>query len=292
MTWLVGNKGMLGTQVECLLREDRRGFFATDRECDITNLEALRLFARGKKIDWIVNCSAYTAVDKAESEPDAAFLVNAVGPSNLARTARECGARLIHISTDYVFDGNKEGPYTEEDSPCPANTYGKSKAEGEKLLRETTDAFFIFRAAWMYGRRGVNFVSTMLRLFKERDTISVVDDQWGTPTYAVDLAAVLLKIIAMDSERYGIYHFTNDGTTSWYRFAVELLRQATESAMIDSRCLLRPINSADYPTRAVRPRNSVLSKEKIKRELGIEGRAWEKALSAHLQELSGERGRR
>jgi dTDP-4-dehydrorhamnose reductase len=177
MIWLIGKRGMLGREVEALLDRQKRDYIATGVEVDITDIEQLKEFAANKPVSWIINCSAYTAVDKAEDEPEEAFKINADGSSNISKTAAYKNARLIHISTDYVFDGTKKGAYLETDLPNPINIYGKSKLKGETNITETTKAYFIIRTAWLYGKNGNNFVRTMLRLFKEKLEVNVVADQ-------------------------------------------------------------------------------------------------------------------
>ena len=198
MIWLVGSKGMLGAEVEALLKERGMRHVATDRDVDVTKSEAIKRFLSSlgpEQPEWIINCAAYAAVDLAEDESDAAFAVNAAGPLNLAGAAQRAGAALVHISTDYVFSGEKGADYEEDDEPAPVNTYGKSKLEGEIAVRGTVERHFIIRSAWMYGKNGKNFVSTMLRLFQERREVRVVCDQTGNPTYAHDLAQILLMIV-------------------------------------------------------------------------------------------------
>lgn len=224
MIWLIGNKGMLGTDVEILLKKEGMDYIASDQEIDITNVEELQKFAQSKPITWIINCAAYTAVDKAEDEPELAFKINSDGPQNIAEIANQKSAKLIHISTDYVFDGIKEDAYTEADAPNPLGVYGASKLLGEENIQNNLNEYFILRTAWLYGKNGNNFVYTMLRLFKERDEISVVDDQYGSPTYVQDLAVAILAIIHFNSDAYGIYHFTNEGKITWYDFAREIHR--------------------------------------------------------------------
>ena len=222
MIWLIGNKGMLGSDVERILLEMRKDYIASDMDVDITNIRELKKYVGAGEIEWIINCAAYTPVDKAEDEPEMAFKVNAEGPLNLAKIAIEKGAKLIHISTDYVFDGEKESPYTEEDTPNPTGIYGKSKLEGEKIIKSLIQNYFILRTAWLYGKNGNNFVRTMLRLLNEKEVIKVVSDQWGSPTYTKDLADVILTIVGNKGDHYGIYHFTNEGKTNWYEFAKEI----------------------------------------------------------------------
>ena len=260
MIWLIGNKGMLGSDVENLLRKHDIDHETSDLEIDITDIDCLRKFSDEKRIDWVINCAAYTAVDRAEDEPDRAFKINADGASNIAEIAREKGAKLIHISTDYVFDGKKEEAYTENDPPRPIGVYGKSKHQGEENIRKTTDKYFIIRTAWLYGKNGSNFVHTMLRLFGERETVKVVSDQWGSPTYTGDLAGSIIKIIAEDSGNYGVYNFTNEGKTNWYEFAVEIYKKAKNYRLLEKDVEIVPIGTAEYPTKAKRPKKSYLIK--------------------------------
>jgi len=284
--WLIGNRGMLGSEVDRLFAGSGVSLVATDRDCDITDIQALRSVAAAHRPRWIVNCSAYTAVDKAEDESDLAFRINADGVENIGKVAAENGANVVHISTDYVFDGTKEGAYTEEDPVNPLGVYGRSKAEGERRLLQATERSFIIRTAWLYGMQGSNFAFTMLRLFRERESIRVVDDQWGSPTYAPDLAHVITGIVEGDSTAYGIYHFTNEGRTSWHEFARAILREASAAGLADGRCRIDPIPTEQYPTKARRPKNSFLSKDKIRSQLGIEVRPWEAGLRDFFGELS------
>jgi dTDP-4-dehydrorhamnose reductase len=212
---------------------------------------------------------------------------------NISKIATEKQAKLIHLSTDYVFDGEKNMPlsYTEDDKTEPINIYGESKLAGESEIKETLKKYFILRTAWLYGRGGKNFVSTMLKLFKEKEEIKVVSDQWGSPTYTVDLAEVILKMINNDSDKFGIYHFTNEGVTNWYEFAREIYRKSKKLGIIDSNkeIEIRGIETKEYPTPAQRPKWSWLSKEKIKRELSLDIRNWEDALTDFLSFLSSQR---
>lgn len=283
MIWLIGNKGMLGREVEALLEKEGLTYIASDQEIDITNLDELRIFSADKSISWVINCAAYTAVDKAEDEPDLAFKINADGPNNIAEIAKNKGAKLIHISTDYIFDGTKVGAYVETDPPHPLGVYGQSKYQGEVNIAETLSEFFIIRTAWLYGKQGNNFVFTMLRLFKERDEVSVVGDQWGSPTYAPDLAAVILEIIRLNSDVYGIYNFTNEGKITWYDFAHEIHRiySLTQNSKLKTKNL-KSILTKDYPTKAQRPQNSYLSKDKIIKTFNISPRNWEVALNEFM----------
>jgi len=293
MIWLIGNKGMLGNDVEKLLIERGLVYWASDKEIDISDYKALEKFGKDKKIKWVINCAGYTKVDKAEEEIDEAFKLNKDGVRNIAIFSEKKQIRLIHISTDYVFDGRQKGEgdaaaYTEDDKTHPINIYGKSKLAGEKEIKKMLEGYFIIRTAWLYGYQGNNFVSTMLRLFKEKEAIKVVDDQWGSPTYTVDLAGAVLKIIEDDSVKYGIYHFTNKGVTNWYKFARAIYSKARKLNLISTgkKVVLKAIKTEEYPTAAARPRNSILSKEKIKKEFNLDIRDWKEALTEYLNFLS------
>jgi dTDP-4-dehydrorhamnose reductase len=290
MIWLIGNKGMLGQGVEKLFKGKRLSYLASDKEVDITNYPILQEFTKNIELAWIINCSGYTEVDKAEKEIEKAFQINRDGVRNISKIALEKQAKLVHISTDYVFDGEKDMPlsYMEDDKTEPINIYGESKLAGEREIKENLEEYFIIRTAWLYGIGGKNFVSTMLKLFKEKEEIRVVSDQWGSPTYTVDLAEVILKSINHDSNNFGIYHFTNEGVTNWYEFAREIYRKSKKLGIIDSNkeVEIRAIETKEYPTPAQRPKCSLLSKEKIKRELSLDIRNWEDALEDFLSFLS------
>jgi len=291
MVWLIGNKGMLGNDVEKLLKERRLTYWASDKEVDIDDYKALEKFGKDKKIEWIINCSGYTKVDKAEEEIDEAFRINKDGVRNIALFSAKKQIRLIHISTDYVFDGRQEEStvaYKENDKTNPINIYGKSKLAGEEEIKKILKKYFIIRTAWLYGLQGNNFIYNMLRLFKERDVVKVVGDQWGSPTYTADLAGAILKIIEDDSVSYGIYHFTNEGVANWYEFARTIYRKAKRLGLIkdNKKVEIQPIKTEDYPTAARRPGYSVLSKEKIKREFDLKIRDWDEALEDFLSTLS------
>jgi dTDP-4-dehydrorhamnose reductase len=293
MIWLIGNKGMLGNDVEKLLKERGLIYWASDKEVDISDYKALEKFGKDKKIKWVINCAGYTKVDKAEEEIDKAFKINKDGARNIALFSAKRQIRLIHISTDYVFDGWQETSfvYSEDDKTHPVNIYGKSKLAGEQEIKKILEEYFIVRTAWLYGLQRNNFVYTMLRLFKERDLVKVVEDQWGSPTYTADLTGAILKIIENDSVSYGIYHFTNEGMTNWYEFAQTIYKKAKRLGLIEysKKVEIQSIKTEDYPTAARRPRYSVLSKEKIKREYNSKIRDWDKALEDFLVSLKEER---
>jgi dTDP-4-dehydrorhamnose reductase len=292
MIWLVGCRGMLGTEMADLLQTRGHAFTATDVEVDITHSEAPAAFLASRgldRLDWIVNCAAYTAVDAAEDEPGKAFAVNETGVANLCAAARRTGAALLHVSTDYVFDGSKEGEYVEEDAPNPLGVYGLSKLRGELVVASSLARHVIVRTAWLYGRHGKNFVDTMLRLFRERDGASVVDDQRGNPTYVRDFAKAILAIVEKGCPPNGTFHFSGAGATTWYGFAQEIRAQAVARGVANPSVQVRPITTAQYPTRARRPANSTLSKEKIRGTYGIVARDWRAALAEWFDRGDDER---
>ena len=294
MIWLIGNKGMLGTELSMLLEKSGLPFVGTDSEVDITDTAALKKFAENRSIGWIINCAAYTAVDKAEDDVDNCRRLNALGAGNIAACAKSIDARLIHISTDYVFDGKgiaaagtDPRPYREDDATNPIGVYGLTKRDGELTVLENNPRSYIIRTAWLYGKHGNNFVATMLRLMKERDEVKVVNDQRGSPTWTFNLASTVLAFIkAVDSDKnipFGIYHFTDEGNITWFDFAKEIYRQGREQGRITKDCAVKPCTSAEYPAKVKRPAYSVLDKSKIKTALGIEIPAWEKSLKEFLK---------
>jgi len=280
---------MLGTELSEVLDAAGLEWAGSGREVDIRDLDALRAWlaapggGNGRKLDWIVNCAAYTDVDKAEDEEELAQSINAAGTGNIAAVASETGAKLVHISTDYVFRGDGMRPYQETERVDPAGAYGRTKAEGEALVTKSCPRSFILRTAWLYGRHGPNFVHTMLKLMRERDSISVVADQYGTPTWAHDLSQAILAIIKINSDDYGIYHYTNAGQITWFDFAVEIQAQSRKLGLLDRACEVRAITSDRYPVKAKRPAWSVLSKDKIKTVFGIEPPEWKERLRIFLE---------
>jgi dTDP-4-dehydrorhamnose reductase len=242
---------------------------------DIRRPQELRDFASGKRIAWIVNCAAYTAVDRAEDEPERALDVNAAGVENLSRLAAELGARLIHFSSDYVFAVDQDKPYREDAPPRPLSRYGWSKWQGEIRLVAHLDAFFLFRISWLYGVHGPNFVHTMLQILREREAARVVNDQFGSPTYAAGLAENIARLIGSGSDRYGIYHYCDNGGISWFDFASGIMELALEFGMITKKIPLQAVPTSAFPTAAVRPRYSVLDSGKVVRELGFQVRDWQ-----------------
>jgi dTDP-4-dehydrorhamnose reductase len=285
MVWLIGYKGMLGSDVEGVLAKSGIDYTATDADVDIANIDALRLHIREANVSWIINCAAYTAVDKAEDEQERAFLINGEGVKNIATVAREKNAVVIHISTDYVFDGLKKDAYRESDRADPRSVYGKSKLSGESHIVNILCQYYILRTSWLFGKKGNNFVYTMLGLFNTKDTISVVSDQRGSPTFTEDLASLIIHIIRTNAGEFGIYHYSNEGATTWFEFAREIYAKAKSSGLINRNVAIEPISTSAYGGRAQRPLNSVMSKEKIKSVFNISIPTWDNALDRFLAKI-------
>lgn len=280
---VTGANGQLGNELQAIAPQFpfSQFLFVTKEELNIGNFnDPIKYFA-GHSIDYCINCAAYTAVDKAETESETVFLVNADAIAILAKICCKNNTQLIHISTDYVFDGTSKQPYKETDTTCPVSVYGKSKLQGEDLAIQHCPSAIIIRTAWLYSSFKNNFVKTMLRLMKEKDSINVVSDQFGCPTYAADLALVIMQIIQSDKskENPGIYHYTNAGTTSWYEFAVAIKN------LSGSSCAVNPITTAQYPTPAKRPGYSVLDTTKIKETFAVSIPNWEESLEKCLSLL-------
>ena len=288
MIWLIGAQGMLGQEIAKELEEQNLPFLATDLDVDITDVDALRNFAAGRGIGWILNAAAYTAVDKAEHEEDKATAVNAQGPACIGRVAREIDATVIHFSTDYVFDGTKKGSYVETDPVNPVSAYGRTKLAGEIALRQATGKCFIFRISWLYGEHGGNFVATMLRLFKEKKSLGVVADQLGAPTWTKSLAQNIVQLInnqdVSNGDKFGIYHYSDDAFISWYDFAVAIYEEALQCGLLSQQVEIKPINTIDYPTPAQRPANSSFDKTKVQ-TLGFLVPPWRDNLRTYLNDL-------
>ena len=246
-------------------------------DLDITNTQQLESYFLKNEFDYCINCAAYTAVDLAEEQSDLAYAVNAEGPKYLAEVCQKHQVTLIHISTDFVFDGQKRIPYLETDAPNPLSVYGASKLQGERSIQETTEAYFIIRTSWLYSEYGKNFIKTMLSLSETLNEISVVSDQIGSPTYAGDLAEVLIQIVLSSSTNYGVYHYSNSGTISWYDFAVEIFKQFGKTIEV------KPIKTKDYPTAAKRPKFSALNTIKIENNFDCTIKDWQRSLNKVLQ---------
>ncbi|MCD6310845.1 MAG: dTDP-4-dehydrorhamnose reductase [Elusimicrobia bacterium] len=281
--WLTGNKGMLGSEIEKLLIKSGSDFVSSDLEVDISDRGEVEKFLGDKKIKWIINAAAYTDVDGAESDKGTAFLINAEAVKNLAEIAAARSAGIVHISTDYVFGGKKEEGYTEVDETSPINTYGMSKLKGENYIRDILPEHYIIRTSWLYGAGGKNFVFTMMDLFNKRDEIKVVSDQRGSPTYAVDLAEAVMRIISREDPRYGIYNFSNEGSCSWWEFARTIYGIGRRLGLLKKDVNILPVDTSAFPLPAARPAYSLLIKDKIKNELGVTVRNWDDALEDFMR---------
>ena len=292
MIWLIGCKGMLGMEIARQLTENNMEFAGTGRDVDVTSAQELADFAKGKNISYIINCSAYTAVDKAESDVELAKRLNEAGTRNIATLAKKIHARLIHISTDYVFDGKGTEPYTEESPVAPIGVYGKTKAAGEDAVKQILDEYYIIRTAWLYGWTGRNFVYTMIKAINANSKIKVVNDQKGSPTFAGDLADIIIRIIKKQGVPFGTYHCTDIGEITWWDFANEIKKQGVEFGLIENKdCDIIPCTTEEYPTPAKRPQYSVLNKDKIQKALGITLPLWNDSLSFFLKSGLFDKGR-
>lgn len=254
-------------------------FFPVESEANILDKEALKKIFETHKPAWIINCAAYTAVDKAEDEIELARKINKIGAENLSDVCDEYGSVFIHTSTDFVFKGDKATPLNEDDIAEPINVYGLTKLEGERAVTSKLEKYFILRTSWLYSEYGNNFVKTMLRLGSERDELKIIADQVGTPTYAMDLAECILNIISTNSNAYGLYHYSNEGVASWYDFAKAIFD------ISGSKVKALPISTWEYPTRAARPAYSVMNKAKIKQTFNIEIPYWRDSLITCIGKL-------
>ena len=282
---VTGSNGQLGSEIKSISSDYSYNFFFTDRNnIDITSKDSIRNFCQTNSINVIINCAAYTAVDKAESDMENADLVNRKAVKKLSIVAKELNIKLIHISTDYVFDGKNFKPYVEEFQTNPQSIYGKTKLDGENELRDINPLnSIIIRTSWVYSYYGNNFVKTMLRLAKEKEELGVIFDQIGTPTYAAHLAIAILDIIPqIENSKVEIYNYSNEGVLSWYDFAKEIMKMAKLN------CKINPIETYQYPTPAKRPHFSLLNKSKIKQKFNIEIPYWKDGLDDCLKRL-GER---
>lgn len=279
---ITGCNGQLGNEIQKLEKVNPQHiFFNTDvAELDITNQLAIDQFIQENKIDGIINCAAYTAVDKAESNKQLCTALNAEAPAYLAMSIEKRGGWLVQVSTDYVFDGTKHTPYVETDTPCPDSVYGSTKLAGEIAVQKLCKKTMIIRTAWLYSTFGNNFVKTMIRLGKEKSELGVIFDQIGSPTYARDLAVAIMTAVNKGIIP-GTYHFSNEGVISWYDFTKAIHRIAGING-----CHVKPLHTAEYPTPANRPHYSVLDKTKIKDTYGIEVPYWEESLQECITELT------
>ena len=282
---VTGCNGQLGNEMQLLEKENpQHTYFNTDVvELDITNQEAIEQFVASHEIDGIVNCAAYTAVDKAEDNEEFCSVLNSIAPAYLAAAIERRGGWMIQISTDYVFDGTQHTPYVEDDDTCPNSVYGKTKLVGELNVQKLCKQSMIIRTAWLYSTFGNNFVKTMIRLGQEKPELGVIFDQIGTPTYARDLAAAIFTAINKGVVP-GVYHFSNEGVISWYDFTKAIHRLAGITT-----CHVRPLHTAEYPTPANRPHYSVLDKTKIKQTYQMEVPYWEESLRECIEKLMNEK---
>jgi dTDP-4-dehydrorhamnose reductase len=283
---VTGANGQLASEIKSIASHFPlyQFLFTTKEDLPIENKEAVKLFFEKHQIDYCINCAAYTAVDKAESEKEKAFLINADAVGEMASVCKDHQSKFIHISTDYVYDGSKEMALKEDDAVAPLNVYGWSKLKGEELALNRNPTSLIIRTSWVYSSFGNNFVKTMLRLFKEKDEINVVADQYGSPTYAADLAQVIMLCVQrMEAgENFsGIVNFSNSGITTWYEFAVAIKN------LVNSNCKINPIPTSSYKTAATRPRHSVLDTSKIKNLIQIDIPFWQDSLKKCISELKG-----
>jgi dTDP-4-dehydrorhamnose reductase len=281
---VTGAKGQLGNELHLVVEDNNKinQYFFTDvSELDITVKSAVAAYLESNKIDIVVNCAAYTNVDKAEDDRENADLINHIGPKNLAEVCRERNGFLIHTSTDYVFDGTKNTPYTETDETKPLGVYGETKLRGENAIINSGCEYVIIRTSWLYSSFGKNFLKTMQKLTAEKESLNVVFDQVGTPTYAGDLADVIYKIILKNDGniKNQIYHFSNEGVCSWYDFAVAI------NEAFGHNCKVLPCHSEEFPSKVTRPSFSVLDKTKIKNALGIEINNWRESFLVCLKHI-------
>ena len=278
---ITGCNGQLGNEMQLLESQyPQYQWYNTDvQELDISNQQAIEQFVAAHEIDGIVNCAGYTAVDKAEENEELCAMLNQHAPAYLAAAVEKRGGWMVHISTDYVFDGTHHTPYVETDEPCPNSVYGRTKLAGEQEVMQHCKRSVIIRTAWLYSTFGNNFVKTMIRLGKERPELGVIFDQIGTPTYAGDLAKTIMAVVEKGIMP-GIYHFSNEGVISWYDFTKAIHRLAGITT-----CHVRPLHTAEYPTPANRPHYSVLDKTKIKTVYGIEIPYWEESLKDCIEKL-------
>ena len=275
---VTGYTGQLGYDVvKELKRRNIECIGTTRKDFSLTDTEKMKSFVENYKPDVVIHCAAYTAVDKAEDEPELCRAVNTDATRELAKICRDIDAKMIYISTDYVFPGDGDNFYEPEDEKAPQNVYGQTKLDSEKAVQEILDKYFIVRISWVFGINGKNFIKTMLNLAKTHDKLTVVNDQIGSPTYTVDLAKLLCDMVQTD--KYGVYHATNEGICSWYEFACEIFRQANVDIQVD------PVPSSAFPTKAKRPHNSRLSKKSLDKSGFDRLPSWQDALNRFLQSI-------
>jgi len=278
---VTGANGQLGLCLQELskLYPTIQFVFSSSKQLDVTNKESVVAVFETTNFDFCINCAAYTAVDLAESDSDKAKEVNELGVRNLGESCKETNTKLIHVSTDFVFDGTSSIPYTENDETKPLSVYGKTKLDGETAIQKILEEFFILRTSWLYSEYANNFMKTMLRLGSERSELGIISDQIGSPTYAKDLARVIVKIIESNSNEYGVYHYSNEGVASWYDFAKAIFDLSNTEIIVNA------IPTSSYLTPAERPHYSVLDKSKLKKNLSIEIPYWRDSLKEAISFL-------
>jgi dTDP-4-dehydrorhamnose reductase len=285
---LTGANGQVGWELHRILAKDAKVIALTRGQLDLSQPDAIRRAVREHQPDIIINPAAYTAVDKAETDPDLALAINGIAPGVLAEEAKKRDALLIHYSTDYVFDGTKSTPYSETDVPNPQSIYGATKLAGEEAIRSVDGKHLILRTSWVYGVHGGNFVKTILRLAKERTELRIVADQYGAPTWARLLADSTVKVMQrFTDEQSGVYHLTSSGRTNWHQFAEAIIQLARQydAALANKPLAIQPIATLEYPLPAKRPANSSLCTDKIKQAFGLELPRWEDDLAECIRQL-------
>ena len=287
---ITGAQGQVGKELTAIANQKGFDVIAASRaDLDITQLQKVESFITQHTPDVVINAAAHTAVDKAEEELKLAFAINRDGAENIALACAKQNIPLLHISTDYVFDGTQPESYSENNAVSPLGVYGESKWQGEEAIRKNLNDFIILRVAWVFGAQGNNFVKTMLRLGKDRDELNVVADQFGGPSPAKDIAETLIGLVEQYQSNktlaWGTYHYCGESKASWYDFATEIFKQAFELGLLDKKVKVKPITTAEYPTAAKRPSNSMLDCSKLKNTFGIEMPEWKEALKQVLIEL-------
>jgi len=285
MVWIIGSNGMLGRHITEQVENANIPLITSDKEIDITDITAIRGFLENKTIDWIIICAAFTAVDLAEDEENNAFAVNAEGVKNITEICKNTGVKIVSFSSDYVFPGENISGYHEDDRTGPMSVYGRSKLKGEMFLMSGYKEYFIFRISWLYGPYGKNFVHTMLNRFNEQDELNVVNDQFGSPTYTLELADFIVKLIETNSQCYDLYHFSGEGMTTWYEFSMEIYRLALKYGITQKTVKINPIDSSKFPAKAKRPMYSYLHKNKLTSTFGFKPEYWRDTLENYIKSL-------
>ena len=287
---ITGAAGQLGKSFTALLKdqEDIEFSFYSRKDLDITSQEEVQAVIAREEPDYVINTAAYTQVDLAEDQPEQAFAINKSGVENLALVCQSLQIPLVHYSTDYVFNGANSGGWKEEGITEPLGVYGASKLAGEQAVINTCDKYFIFRTSWVFSPYGNNFVKTMLRLGSEREELGVVNDQFGKPTSAEEIARVTLEIIKKNSQQWGIYHLAQPEAVSWYQFAEEIFSSAEKAGLILQLKKLGAITTSEFPTKAVRPANSVLQTEKLEKTFAVKIKPWKESLQQTIDALTGD----